>query len=194
MSKFGRSHSLTLSLYWSFLTSVGGGCPFEQQVSLFPAHSLVFLFLLSISSAGVHQSEARDRSSCDVRLFQVPFDLPLECVTMWLQIFGQMLGEPVYDHLNSSLCVTMILNKPMPQLLPIEGHKVRVRHFGMPLTCYRCLQHGHVQLYCRNEPLVWYDYLRSLQAEFHLPDWYFKEFRDSTPRSPMPKFVRTFFT
>lgn len=111
-----------------------------------------------------------------VRLSRYPIELPLEPIRRWMILFGHILREPV--RVGEFVNINMELNCQMPPVLPIEGHRVRVFYYGISRFCYRCFQVGHVFKECLVPPVNWHDYLRKIQVDFSIPDYYFREWRD----------------
>jgi len=92
------------------------------------------------------------------------YDMNCEKLTTWLNIYGELLTEIEEDNQvvkaadeNSDeeagagkvqlgkglLSVKMEITKPLPEFLPIDGHRVRIFYRGMNKQCLNCYGFGH---------------------------------------------------
>jgi len=53
----------------------------------------------------------------------------------------------------------MEITKHIPELLPIDGHRMRFHYGGIPKQCLNCYHYGHIKADCKNECVAWIDYV-----------------------------------
>lgn len=91
----------------------------------------------------------------------------------WLSKFGSVSSN--YDYERNSLGIRsdvfeteIVLNKHVPEFLPIAGRKVQVSYPGIPKACNNCFQPGHMKRNCKSKKVDWLDRVAELRrgAEF----------------------------
>ena len=67
----------------------------------------------------------------------------------------------------------MNLIKPIPQLIPMCGKKIKIYHKGIKKQCMKCFGTGHFKRDCSKERKEWLDYVDSFMLDAKLPDEYY---------------------
>jgi len=55
--------------------------------------------------------------------------------------------------------VQMLIKKPIPQFLPMDGKRIKVYHRGIKRICQNCFCSGHYRVNCSQERVDWMDYV-----------------------------------
>ena len=69
--------------------------------------------------------------------------------------------------------VRMKLNKSIPQLIPMQGKKIKIYHKGIKKQCVNCYETGHFKKDCLNERKEWLDYIDGFMLATLLPEEYY---------------------
>jgi hypothetical protein len=55
--------------------------------------------------------------------------------------------------------VQMLIKKPIPQFLPMDGKRIKVYHRGIKRICQNCFCSGHYRVNCSQKRVDWMDYV-----------------------------------
>ena len=96
----------------------------------------------------------------EVKVLGVSSETPLEEVGVFLQTFGEIIGDVKKGRVKNSnildgtYYVKMILAESIPAFIPHpeDGEMWVVRHEGQDQTCFKCLGTGHMSRVCQDEP------------------------------------------
>ena len=99
---------------------------------------------------------------CDYRVSK-------EMILSWLSFYGEVLSDLVEDVFEDSedsegtnatgiYSVKMKLTDSIPQLLPMDGRRIKVYYRGISKLCTSCFG-KHVRRDCKNEKVQWIDYV-----------------------------------
>ena len=106
-------------------------------------------------------------------------DYQLEAPTIkkWLAQYGSMMSDLTEDKVDLELSseeeemyqgvelttgtysVKMLLRRPIPQFLPMDGKKIRIFHKGIAKQCSKCYRKGHLRSGCPNKNEDWLTYV-----------------------------------
>jgi hypothetical protein len=98
-----------------------------------------------------------------------------EEILQWLSHYGEVtsnLEEDVFrdevetdgNNRTGNYTVMMKLEKPIPQLLPMCGKRVKMYHAGIVKLCTNCFGH-HKKSACQNEKVQWVKYVQNFIEE-----------------------------
>ena len=101
---------------------------------------------------------------CDYRVSK-------EMILSWLGLYGEVLSDVVEDVFEDSedsegtnatgiYSVKMKLSDDIPQLLPMDGRRIKVYYRGISKLCTSCFGR-HTRRDCKNEKVQWIDYVRN---------------------------------
>ena len=125
-------------------------------------------------------SEFRSRETSRytfVKIEGAEYQLREETVKRWLSNYGTLMDDIVED--EEKLCVVdeeggelkqmvnhtgtytakMALNRPIPQLLPMGGKRIKVYYRGISKLCGKCFRQGHKREVCQKNKRDWMDYV-----------------------------------
>ena len=96
----------------------------------------------------------------EVKILGVSPETPQEEVGVFLQTFGDIIGELKRGRVKNSNILDgtyyakMILAESIPSFIPHpeDGEMWVVRHEGQDQTCFKCLGTGHMSRACQDEP------------------------------------------
>ena len=109
-----------------------------------------------------------------VKIKNCDWSLSEEEIKKWLEKYGEIvipLSEEVHEEAASdtdedegpigtgNYWVTMILEKKIPQFLPMYSKKVEVYYRGMEQLCNKCYKRGHLRSKCEEKKVEWMDYV-----------------------------------
>ena len=114
-----------------------------------------------------------------VKIEGCDYQVPEEHILTWLSHYGEAKSELEEDLFKDSnetggnnrtgnYSIMMILEHKIPQLLPMNGRRVKIYHRGIEKLCTKCFG-KHRKSDCKHETKVnWIDYVRQfiLQNEF----------------------------
>jgi len=100
---------------------------------------------------------------CDYRVSK-------DMILSWLSLYGEVLSDVVEDVFEDSedsegtnatgiYSVKMKLNDNIPQLLPMDGRRIKVYYRGINKLCTSCFGR-HARRDCKNKKAQWVDYVR----------------------------------
>ena len=92
-------------------------------------------------------------------------------ILSWLSLYGEVLSDVVEDVFEDSedsegtnatgiYSVKMKLTTDIPQLLPMDGRRIKIYYRGISKLCTSCFG-KHVRRDCKNEKAQWIDYVRN---------------------------------
>lgn len=83
-------------------------------------------------------------------------------IQAWLAKFGTVSAN--FDFVKNSLGIRsdvfeteIVLQRHVPEFLPIDGRKVCVSYPGIPKSCINCYMSGHMKRGCRRPKVEWID-------------------------------------
>ena len=109
------------------------------------------------------------------------YSLENEQMMAWLELYGTRVGELAEDiHPESdsdtspigsgTYSVKMRLTKDIPQLIPMNGKRIKIYYRGVQKLCTNCFG-GHARLHCRNDKVRWIDYvLNFMESNPDIPE------------------------
>ena len=88
------------------------------------------------------------------------FAVPAEDIVQWLSKFGSVSANFDFERnslgLRSDVFETeIVLNRHVPEFLPIAGRKVQVAYPGIPRACNNCYETGHLKRNCKSKKKTW---------------------------------------
>jgi hypothetical protein len=120
------------------------------------------------------------------------YHLKEEQLRLWLSEYGLLVSDITEDkeeqrpdsseddetyndiYLNTGIySAKMNLIKPIPQLIPMCGEKIKIYHKGIKKQCMKCFGTGHFKRDCSKERKEWLDYVDSFMLEAKLPNEYY---------------------
>ena len=114
-----------------------------------------------------------------VKIEGCEYRVPEEEILQWLSHYGEVtskLEEDVFrdEQANDGIgdgtnrtgnySVMMKLDKPIPQLLPMCGRRVKIYHAGIQKLCTNCFG-PHKKSTCQNEKVAWVQYVQTFIEE-----------------------------
>ena len=115
---------------------------------------------------------------CDYRIEQ-------DLVVAWLSLYGKIESEIVEDEFvdqketggnnrTGNYSVLMTLDSEIPQLLPVDGRRIKIYHRGITKLCTKCFG-KHRKSECKTErKFEWLDYVENFTIENpEIPDDYY---------------------
>ena len=124
------------------------------------------------------ESRSRETSRYTyVKIEGAEYQLKEETVKRWLSNYGTLMDDITED--EEKLCVEdeeggelkemvnhtgtytakMALDKPIPQLLPMGGKRIKVYYRGISKLCGKCFRQGHKRELCQRNKRDWMDYV-----------------------------------
>ena len=112
-----------------------------------------------------------------VKIKNCKWSLKEEEIEKWMESYGKVLvpiTEETHDMQDSdpdldedpigtgNYWLTMRLDKPIPQFIPMLGRKIEIYYRGMKQVCVNCYEAGHKKNDCKNQRREWVNYV----AEF----------------------------
>jgi len=120
------------------------------------------------------------------------YHLKEEQLRLWLSEYGLLVSDitedkeeqrhdsseddEIYNNIDLNTGIysaKMNLIKPIPQLIPMCGKKIKIYHKGIKKQCMKCFGTGHFKRDCVEERREWLDYVDSFMLEAKLPDEYY---------------------
>jgi hypothetical protein len=120
------------------------------------------------------------------------YNLKEEQLRLWLSEYGLIVSditedkeelrpnssedEEIYNDIDLNTGIysaKMSLIKPIPQMIPMCGKKIKIYHKGISKQCMKCFGTGHFKRDCGEERKEWLDYVDSFMLEAKLPDEYY---------------------
>ena len=100
-------------------------------------------------------------------------------LTSWLQIYGELRSEITEDDFeeesdtpegyptigNGNYSVLIKLHTKIPQLIPMNGKRVRMYHRGITKLCSNCYG-AHERKSCKNEKVQWIQYVKDFMTDY----------------------------
>ena len=105
------------------------------------------------------------------------YQLEASTIKKWLAQYGNAMSDLTEDKADLELSseeeemyqgvelttgtysVKMLLRRPIPQFLPMDGKKIRIFHKGIAKLCSRCYRKGHLRSDCPNKSDDWLTYV-----------------------------------
>jgi hypothetical protein len=113
-----------------------------------------------------------------VKVEGAEYQVPPATIKKWLLQYGDMmtdLSEELEELEASSeeeaelysgvemptgvYSVQMLIRKPIPQFLPIDGKRIKIYHRGIKKMCQNCFGSGHYRSTCPRERVDWMAYI-----------------------------------
>ena len=123
----------------------------------------------------IHQRHEREERSEDnsVNVFiegcdyRIPEQTILDALSNWGEVISEIKEEMFEDPHDSegtnrtgTYSVMMLLRGKFPQLLPLDGKRVKIFHKGITKLCTYCFG-AHPRNRCSSEKVAWADYVKS---------------------------------
>ena len=110
-----------------------------------------------------------------VKIEGCDYKISEEMILSWLGTYGEVQSELVEDVFEDSddsegtnatgiYSVRVKLNCDIPQLLPMDGRRVKIYYRGIRKLCTVCFG-KHLRKDCRNEKVQWIEYVRQFVCE-----------------------------
>ena len=104
-----------------------------------------------------------------VKIEGCDYRVPIETIMKWLENYGEVVSELVEDvfeddedsegtNATGIYAVKMKLTSDIPQLLPMDGRRIKVYYRGIQKLCTRCFG-NHMSRNCSEEKVKWLDYV-----------------------------------
>ena len=107
-----------------------------------------------------------------VKIKNCNWSLRKEEITEWMELYGAVLvplaeethdlpdSDPDEEELGTGdYWITLKLEKPIPQFLPMRGMKIETYYRGQRQTCLNCYFQGHTRKTCKNPRREWIEYV-----------------------------------
>jgi hypothetical protein len=150
---------------------------------------------MSCSIRGIREQDPTMRAGPSYTWLKIEgaeYHLKEEQLRLWLSEYGLLVSDITEDKeeqrpdsseddeiyndvdLNTGIySAKMNLIKPIPQLIPMCGKKIKIYHKGIKKQCMKCFGTGHFKRDCGEERKEWLDYVDSFMLEAKLPDEYY---------------------
>jgi hypothetical protein len=150
---------------------------------------------MSCSIRGIREQDPAKRAGPSYTWLKIEgaeYNLKEEQLRLWLSEYGLIVSDITEDKeemmpdssedeeayndvdLNTGIySAKMNLIKPIPQLIPMCGKKIKIYHKGIKKQCMKCFGTGHFKRDCREERKEWLDYVDSFMLEAKLPQEYY---------------------
>jgi hypothetical protein len=150
---------------------------------------------MSCSIRGIREQDPRMRAGPSYTWLKIEgaeYHLKEEQLRLWLSEYGLLVSDITEDKeeqrpdsseddetyndvdLNTGIySAKMNLIKPIPQLIPMCGKKIKIYHKGIKKQCMKCFGTGHFKRDCLEERKEWLDYVDGFMLEAKLPDEYY---------------------
>ncbi len=150
---------------------------------------------MSCSIRGIREQDPRMRAGPSYTWLKIEgaeYHLKEEQLRLWLSEYGLLVSDITEDKeeqrpdsseddetyndvdLNTGIySAKMNMIKPIPQLIPMCGKKIKIYHKGIKKQCMKCFGTGHFKRDCGEERKEWLDYVDSFMLEAKLPDEYY---------------------
>jgi hypothetical protein len=97
------------------------------------------------------------------------YRVPIDIIMRWLENYGEIVSEIVEDvfedeedsegtNATGIYAVKMKLTNSIPQLLPMDGRRIKVYYRGIQKLCTKCFGE-HMSRNCNEEKVKWLDYV-----------------------------------
>jgi hypothetical protein len=150
---------------------------------------------MSCSIRGIREQDPKMRAGPSYTWLKIEgaeYHLREEQLRLWLSEYGLLVSDITEDKeeqtldsseddeiytdvdLNTGIySAKMNLIKPIPQLIPMCGKKIKIYHKGIKKQCMKCFGTGHFKRDCGEERKEWLDYVDSFMLEAKLPNEYY---------------------
>jgi hypothetical protein len=150
---------------------------------------------MSCSIRGIQEQDPTTRAGPSYTWLKIEgaeYHLKEEQLRLWLSEYGLLVSDITEDKeeqrpdsseddetynnidLNTGIySAKMNLIKPIPQLIPMCGKKIKIYHKGIKKQCMKCFGTGHFKRDCVEERKEWLDYVYCFMLEAKLPDEYY---------------------
>jgi hypothetical protein len=150
---------------------------------------------MSCSIRGIREHDPAMRAGPSYTWLKIEgaeYHLKEEQLRLWLSEYGLLVSditedkeekrpdssedEEIYNDIDLNTGVysaKMNLIKPIPQLIPMCGKKIKIYHRGIRKQCMKCFGTGHFKRDCGEERKEWLDYVDGFMLEAKLPDEYY---------------------
>jgi hypothetical protein len=150
---------------------------------------------MSCSIRGIREQDPAMRAGPSYTWLKIEgaeYHLKEEQLRLWLSEYGLIVSditedkeelrsnssedEEIYNDIDLNTGIysaKMSLIKPIPQMIPMCGKKIKIYHKGIKKQCMKCFGTGHFKRDCREERKEWLDYVDSFMLEAKLPDEYY---------------------
>lgn len=104
-----------------------------------------------------------------VKIEGCDYRVPIDTILRWLENYGEVVSELVEDvfedeedsegtNATGIYAVKMKLTNSIPQLLPMDGRRIKVYYRGIQKLCTKCFGE-HMSRNCNEEKVKWLDYV-----------------------------------
>ncbi len=103
------------------------------------------------------------------------FAVSPEDIIPWLAKFGSVSSNSDYERNSLGIRTDVfeteiVLNKHIPEFLPIAGRKVQVAYPGIPKVCNNCFQTGHMKRSCKSKKKDWLERVAEIRKTGEFED------------------------
>ena len=128
------------------------------------------------NTVSAFENPKNDDGTTVVKIEGCDYQVPEEQIKTWLSHYGVFISELEEDlfrddqetkgnNRTGNYSIVMKLEHKMPQLIPMNGRRVKIYHKGIDKLCTRCFG-GHRKSECKSEKKVdWIDYVRNYMVQ-----------------------------
>ena len=116
-----------------------------------------------------------DNGSKIVKIEGCEYRVPKEEILQWLSYYGEVTSPLEEDCFRDDVAsagtnrtgnysVMMKLDRPIPQLIPMCGRRIKMYHAGIQKLCTNCFG-PHKKQFCQSEKVPWIKYVKTFISE-----------------------------